>query len=241
MRTSPERRFHRHDFALERLPPHFVACARRSWSFREKQDRSARSSPSGSHKMVTRTPGPVLFHLRGCRKYIERSSGKRPLREIAIDLRAHVVDIGFDHGDRRIPIARPLSRPKIADQEAQYVRASRRARPNPRRSRRPAASSAEFRRSVSKASWRWRRRSVSPALSRCRLKKSARRRSNSAVAGAGTGSIPCAVLTLPGSHVEARTRKFVDAEKLESDRRADNVDDRIDRAHFMEMNFLDGI
>jgi hypothetical protein len=65
-------------------------------------------------------------------------------------------------------------------------------------------------------------------------------RRSSAVAGAGTGSNPCAVFTCPAAHIERRTRKLVDSQQLESDRRAHNVYNRIHRAHFVEMHFLDG-
>ena len=45
---------------------------------------------------------------------------------------------------------------------------------------------------------------------------------------------------LPGTHIERRAGKFVDAQQLESDGRADDVHDRIHRADFVEMHLLDG-
>ncbi len=66
-------------------------------------------------------------------------------------------------------------------------------------------------------------------------------RSSSAVAGAGTGSNAMSRFYLAGAHVQRGAGEFVDAEKFEADARADDVDNRIDCAYFVKMNFLDGL
>ena len=59
------------------------------------------------------------------------------------------------------------------------------------------------------------------------------------MAGAGTGRIPCSVRTVPlPTLIGAAVDRF-DAEIVETEARADDVADRIDRADFVEVHFLD--
>ena len=41
------------------------------------------------------------------------------------------------------------------------------------------------------------------------------------------------------AHIQRRAHPFINAQCLGSHSRTDNVDDRVNRAHFVEMNFLD--
>ena len=60
-----------------------------------------------------------------------------------------------------------------------------------------------------------------------------------AVAGAGTGSTPCAACTVPLPEVERRANDALDAEGVEADRRADDIRDRVERADLVEVNLFE--
>jgi hypothetical protein len=47
-------------------------------------------------------------------------------------------------------------------------------------------------------------------------------------------------LHLARAHIQRRTSEFVDAQHFETDRRAHDVDNRIDGADFMKVNLFDG-
>ena len=53
------------------------------------------SRSAGLHKHVTKLPGAIFFHLHGNGENIQGSRLQRALGEIAINLRIHVVEIGF--------------------------------------------------------------------------------------------------------------------------------------------------
>jgi len=64
----------------------------------------------------------IFFHLHGRGKNIEGSGGESAFDEIAIDLRAHVVEIGFDDGDDGFGTRRRgLLREGFADENAEDV------------------------------------------------------------------------------------------------------------------------
>ena len=62
--------------------------------------------------------------------------------------------------------------------------------------------------------------------------------SNSAVAGAGTGMMPCCERAKPLPIGSGETSNSPSSKLLERPGRADDVDDRIDRADLMEMDML---
>ena len=62
--------------------------------------------------------------------------------------------------------------------------------------------------------------------------------SSSAVAGAGTGRVPWAVVIVPEPRFTGEALHLGDAEQFETDDRADDVHDRIDRADFVEMDLV---
>ena len=63
---------------------------------------------------------------------------------------------------------------------------------------------------------------------------------SSAVAGAGTGRIPCSRFYAAGAYVQGRTTECIDSQELESDCGADDVDDRVYCAYFVEVHLVDG-
>ena len=63
--------------------------------------------------------------------------------------------------------------------------------------------------------------------------------SSSAVAGAGTGSTPCSVLTVPLPTLTGERGHRFDVQKIERDTRADDVGNRIHRADFVKVNLAD--
>ena len=72
-----------------------------------------------------------------------------------------------------------------------------------------------------------------------RARRSACPTSSSAAAGAGTGSTPCSVLTVPLPTFSGELWIASTPSRSKADARAHDVADRIHRAHFMEMDFLD--
>ena len=58
----------------------------------------------------------------------------------------------------------------------------------------------------------------------------------SAVAGAGSGIRPCAALTQPRPVGHRARLEPIDSQQIEPDRRAHDVDDRIDRADFVKVD-----
>ncbi len=60
--------------------------------------------------------------------------------------------------------------------------------------------------------------------------------SSRAVAGAGTGNVPCAHLTDAAADVERRGHDPIDTEPLHAVHGADDVDDRVERADFVQMD-----
>ena len=59
------------------------------------------------------------------------------------------------------------------------------------------------------------------------------------MAGAGTGSTPCSVFTVPLPTFTGALYTASMLEQIESGARADDIADRIHRAHFVEMDLLD--
>ena len=41
--------------------------------------------------------GPVFFHLNRREKNIARAGCEEPLHDMIVELRIHIVDVGFDH------------------------------------------------------------------------------------------------------------------------------------------------
>ena len=66
-----------------------------------------------------------------------------------------------------------------------------------------------------------------------------RRRAAQQFRGRGSGHRQISVLRVhaPAAHIQRRTEKLLDAQLLESRRRADNVHDRVNRADFVKMHF----
>ena len=60
------------------------------------------------------------------------------------------------------------------------------------------------------------------------------------MAGAGTGSMPCSVLTVPLPTLIARGVDFADVEQIQRHAGAYDIGDGIHRAYFVEVNFFDG-
>ena len=130
---------------------------------------------------------------------------------------------------------------RLAEQHAQHVGLLREIRDRPRRS--PCAAiliggiDAEI-------AWRaWPRRPRRWAWSVPPPDRASRRacpRAARAVAGAGTGSSPCSVFTVPLPTLSGEQTDRVDAQQVERDARADDVGDGIDRADFVEVDLLDG-
>ena len=71
------------------------------------------------------------------------------------------------------------------------------------------------------------------------LEKVGASRSSSAVAGAGHGKNTVRGFYRAAADVKRRAGKFINSEKFESNCGADDVDDRIHRPHFVEMDFFD--
>ena len=63
--------------------------------------------------------------------------------------------------------------------------------------------------------------------------------SNAAVAGAGTGRTPWAIFAVPPPTLSGEQANLLDAECVEADAGADDVDDGVDGADFVEMNFFE--
>ena len=91
--------------------------------------RNKRSLSAGaffcSQSTVMSRPGRFLFHLHGRGENVEGSGGERAVDEVAVNLRAHVVDVGFDHGDefgRSVSGGLADGGQPFADEEAQHVR-----------------------------------------------------------------------------------------------------------------------
>ena len=59
------------------------------------------------------------------------------------------------------------------------------------------------------------------------------------MAGAGTGKTPCAECTIPPPTLSGEATIAVRAEPLEAEHRADDVDDRVERADLVEVHLLD--
>ena len=44
-------------------------------------------------------PGPILFHLCRAARDVKRAGGQGLFQEVPVELRAHIIDVGFDHGN----------------------------------------------------------------------------------------------------------------------------------------------
>ena len=59
------------------------------------------------------------------------------------------------------------------------------------------------------------------------------------VAGAGTGKVPVRGMHHPAADVQRRADDAIGLEPFDREHRADDVDDRVEGAHFVQMNLLD--
>ncbi len=60
------------------------------------------------------------------------------------------------------------------------------------------------------------------------------------MAGAGTGSTPCSVLTVPLPTLRGEQKMASTSSEFEGQARADDIGDGIGRADFVKMDFFDG-
>ena len=183
-------------------------------------------------------PGRPFFICTGGDPHVERARGEAALRGVGHELRREVVEVGLDHDAPPRRRRRPALAGALADEHADHVRAIRRARGRRRRSRarRGAARAAD--RTGSRARRRRRRRSGSRARRRHRRHGARAPRSSSSVAGAGSGSRPCAVPTKPRAIGSGEHSSSSISQRLERERDAADVADRIERADLVEVDLL---
>ena len=104
MRISPERRRDRNGFALQHAPAHFMRAHANGGRLAEDQIGQP-IQILGLGQQRDQHPGAILFHLHRRRKNIKRARSQRLFGKVAVNLRAHVVEICFDHFHRLIPMA----------------------------------------------------------------------------------------------------------------------------------------
>ena len=172
---------------------------------------SSRSAAQSTESMHARA---VLLHLDRLEPDVGRARGEQPLLHVAVDLRVHVVDVRLDQQHRR-----PRRLDRLAEPEPQHVRpvlgiaaagavadAASRASPGARTSRAPSTSAAPV--GVTSSIGRSPRDAASgaPALA-----------ISSSVAGAGTGSTPCAERAVPPPAGSGEQYSSLDAEQPQPD------------------------
>src|SRR5271156_1335047 len=176
----------------------------------------------------------IFFHLHGRREYVEGAGFECALGEIAVDLRAHVVDVSFDYGDGRVPVFAWFCACGFADQDAQDVGFFGQVG--------GAGAVAD---GFQSHFWNfgvargerggdccacWGNEFFGDAAGE-------HRRALQQLGGGGRWDWEQAMrgFHLACAYVECRTRKLVNSQQLEADCRAYDVHDRIYRAHFVKM------
>jgi hypothetical protein len=191
---------------------------------------------AGSHSTVSSTAGRPFFMTIGVANAFARARGKQARDRVRNELRRGVVERGLEHADDPAPgCAGALG---LAEQEAQHVRAVLRiaaTRPHALREHaKRRRRSHDFTHVVTSAA------PVGVARSPMSgVKSTGAPTSRRAVAGAGTGSVPCAVSTTPEPTAIGEAVHGLDAEPLEPQAGACDVDDRVGRADFVEVHLLD--
>ena len=197
------------------------------------RDRGRASAASASTASVT--AGRPFFMIVGVSVTSRAPAANRRSTHVVVDLRIEVVDIGgdfdqvvgveggalaTDHQAQHVgPIGEVLGAGAIADALDFEIR-----------SRRPGRASA-FRIAAPVGV------TISDAPSPIRSGKPA---SNSAVAGAGTGMMPCCERAKPLPIGSGETSTSPTSKLVERPRGADDVDDRIDRADLVEVDVVGG-
>src|SRR5882757_7780612 len=180
----------------------------------------------------------ILFHLHGSRVNVEGAGGERFFLKVAVDLRIHVVEICFDHGDFLVESGDSFFR-GFADQDADNVGlafeigGARTVTDGGNAHRRLRTEGSAKRGDDGRACWcdefllhavgvRW------LPLQQFR--------------GCGSRHGQNAVRHFRGAaaDVQGRAGELLDAKGFKSDAGADDVHDGVDRANFVKMNFFDG-
>ena len=93
-----ERSFHGDAFALQSAPLDARLPHAQRGRLAEQQLREL-FPVRGLAQHRDKLPRPVFFHLHGDRENIQRPGFQRAFGKIAVHLRAHVIQIGFEHED----------------------------------------------------------------------------------------------------------------------------------------------
>ena len=224
------------DLAVEAVALHLlIPHADRRRLARTAAPTAPRAGPGGA-MTVTSVPGPVLLHLHRRVEHVERarpragdpSAGRtaagscRRSRTRATTTRSVRRAVAASPTRMRSTFGRP-GKIAVAGAVADAIAAA-----SPAAARSCARSGHEQR-----AGRRHQLGGDRPG------RRSARPSAAAAVAGAGTGNVPCAHCTVPLPTFSGEATMSIDAEPLHAEHRADDVDDRVERADFVQVDALE--
>ena len=179
--------------------------------------------------------GAALLHDDGLQRNIERAEFQQALGGVGQYLRVEVVDIGFDHADRK----RLVGAGRLAEDDAENIRVVRkiviaRAIADCRDLHRRQYAEARGQRGGDRGASRRDQFDRGSA----RIDRSAGKQQRGGRGGDGKN----AVLGFDGAaaHIERRADHGFDFEQIERDRGAHDIGDGIGRAHLVEVDLLDG-